>query len=57
MEHLNIQRHNDAAFEAKLHGFKMSSPAQMQTQRWSSEDNKRMEELARKRFEEMQGAI
>jgi hypothetical protein len=57
MEHLSVQRHNDAAFEAKLHGFKMNETATMKTQSWSDEDDRKMQELARKRFEEMQGVI
>ena len=55
MERLNEQLMNEAEFEAKLHGFKMSAPIRFQ--KWSNEDDKRMSELANKRYEEMQASI
>lgn len=51
LEHLRVQNHNDRAFEAKLHGFKMN--ALPMAQKWNPEDDKRMSELAQKRFEEL----
>jgi hypothetical protein len=46
-----VQNHNDRAFEAKLHGFKMSTPAH--EQRWEPESDQRLSDMAKKRFEEM----
>jgi len=54
MERLNNELLQEAQFEAKLHGFKMSAPIRIQ--KWSKEDDKRMSELANKRFEEMQAS-
>lgn len=46
------QNYNDKAFEAKLHGFKMSAP--IVEQRWSAQENEALSAVAMKRFEEMQ---
>lgn len=51
MERLSEQLHKDNAFDAKLHGFKMNAPIKIQ--KWSSEDDNRMKDLALKRFEQM----
>jgi len=50
-EHLRVQNHNDRAFEAKLHGFKMNTPAH--EQRWEPTEDKRLSDLAQRRFDEM----
>lgn len=51
LEHINKQKHTDSAFEAKLHGFKMSSP--FAENKWDSEEDERMTKLARERYEKM----
>jgi hypothetical protein len=50
-EHIGVQNQSDKAFEAKLHGFKMNAPTA--ANRWEPEEDKRLSELAKKRFEEM----
>jgi hypothetical protein len=52
MEKLNMQQYHDKAFEAKLHGFKMRAP--IAAQEWDEADDKRLTDLANRRFEQMQ---
>ena len=46
-----MQQYHDQAFEAKLHGFKMRAP--LDIQEWDEDDDKRLSDLANRQYEAM----
>ena len=54
LENLTTQLKKDHATKAKLHGFKVKAP--VSRVKWTKAEDKRFEELANRRYEEMKGA-
>jgi len=52
MENLSDQINKKAAFDAKLHGFKMQAPAKIQ--KWSAKDNERVEKAAQEAYRRLE---
>lgn len=52
LEHLGNSLQNNSAFEAKLHGFRMRAP--IQVQEWTVAEDKRMTKFAEERFEQFE---
>ena len=51
LEHLTKHLNDDLKLQAKLHGFKMKAP--IKVQKWTKEDDKRMKDMAQRRYEEL----